>query len=115
MLQGTDSLGCSTVKNLLYSLQVQTCDVGLRKESILRMTQVQIFPNPCTEQLHISLMGICEGVILTIFDLSGRIVLQTPLETEVTAIQLGLPAGIYLCEIKNSSGRQSTTRLAVAR
>ncbi|MBC8172968.1 MAG: T9SS type A sorting domain-containing protein [Chitinophagales bacterium] len=72
----------------------------------------EIFPNPATDEFHISTDKLFEGgkVEINIYDLAGEIVLQKQINALPTHYLLhisALPAGTYYIEIKNDSYKKS--------
>jgi hypothetical protein len=69
-------------------------------------TVYSVYPNPVTEQLHISINGQAAGKeMLVLCDITGRAVLQTPLERSHTAIDVkALQPGMYLYRIMRQGG-----------
>ena len=73
--------------------------------------EVRWYPNPFEEVLHLESHGITGDVQFTLYDASGRIVLQqsltlSPQDTRVFSLASLLP-GIYACEIVGAAGQWS--------
>ena len=70
---------------------------------------VSVFPNPASESVQVQFMnGKDEEAVITIYDLTGKIVFQTnPLQEREGSYQLdisSLPSGIYMIGVKTASG-----------
>lgn len=63
---------------------------------------IQIYPNPATNQLTASGHPTTGKHYLTLHDVTGRTVLQQPLQTGDTNLSIvHLPTGLYVYEIRN--------------
>lgn len=78
-----------------------------RAKSILSLNetsmenQVKVFPNPSTGELNvISVQNIQE---IKVRDLSGKLVLSQQYEAGTVSIQLKLPRGLYLLEVRGEN------------
>ncbi|MCB9204548.1 MAG: T9SS type A sorting domain-containing protein [Flavobacteriales bacterium] len=72
----------------------------------------QVFPNPTTGEVRISIDNTQGQTLLRVFNMSGKLVREEQLGTQ-TAFNLQLPeeAGIYLVQLTDSVGRSSSVRL----
>jgi hypothetical protein len=95
-----DSLGCDTPGCHLIGIE----------ERVLSMPELEVFPNPFSEQMHLVLPEGFSGGKLVLFDVQGR----RAMETEVPAnwgqqnfsLETGhLKPGIYLLELTDRDGR----------
>ena len=77
----------------------------------LANSRITIFPNPATSQIHIS--GAEKGTRISIYDLSGRIILIKNIDTEILDVEM-LESGMYLIEVQ-SKGITETQRLVVSK
>lgn len=74
-------------------------------------TSVKVFPNPATEELHIS--NLPAGITLHIFDASGRIALQRgylDAQPELVIPVADWPAGVYTINLYNQQDQLGTAR-----
>jgi hypothetical protein len=74
-------------------------------------TSVKVFPNPATDELHIS--NLPAGITLHIFDASGRIVLQRgylDAQPELVIPVADWPAGVYTINLYNQQDQLGTAR-----
>jgi hypothetical protein len=66
---------------------------------------VAIWPNPVTTQILISNDKVNQYTKAKVFDLTGKIMLEKTLESDVTSIPVNeLPAGTYIVKIENTKG-----------
>jgi len=74
---------------------------------ISKTTKVKIFPNPASEQLHISITAPDETIeIVQLLDLQGKVVMQKKLNTAAAQLDIqNLPAGAYLLRGYTKSGK----------
>ena len=71
----------------------------------LEGTAISIFPNPFTDVLFIENKNIDTSSFVEVFDIHGKIILETTLDIETTSISLShLERGVYFVRIKNKSG-----------
>lgn len=95
-----DSLGCDTPGCHLISIE----------ERILSIQELEVFPNPFEDEMHIVLPEEFGGGMLVLYDVNGCKALETRIQTSLTgqavAIQTGcLRPGMYLLEISGKDGR----------
>jgi hypothetical protein len=63
-----------------------------------------IYPNPASDELNIDLTGNTQFRNIIIMDLSGRIIMQSPVETGINKVAVqSLKSGIYLVKLKGDS------------
>lgn len=76
-----------------------------------QLPDLQLFPNPAHDQLHLSGLGSAEAQV-TLLDLLGRPVLPaaTLAAGQALALPATLPAGVYLVRVQTATG-QRTERL----
>lgn len=60
-----------------------------------------LYPNPATDRVHIWLQGVSDRAQLRMYDLSGKVVLETLVQTGVSEISAaGIPVGLYITELR---------------
>ena len=99
-----DRLYAATYGRGLWSSPVQDSNLGL--ESILVSNSVQIYPNPATAELNISLTFPKE-VDIRIFDLSGKLLVYEAnkmIENTHSVDVSSLSSGIYFLRMNSDSG-----------
>jgi hypothetical protein len=71
------------------------------------LTQIKIFPNPASNQIHITLTAPDETIeIVQLLDLQGKVVVQKKLNTAAAQLDIqNLPAGAYLLRGYTKSGK----------
>jgi hypothetical protein len=82
-------------------ISIQTSPVGLQENSI---QSFQIFPNPVADFLELKLLPSVplEDKISRIFDISGKLILQTDLKSRASKIDVKhLQSGLYFLQIDN--------------
>ena len=90
---GTDTL-CDTVTITL---------TGVSKNS-KTISAVQVYPNPATDQLNISIDETLLGAQLNIYDVAGALVLQSKIQNLKSKIDCSAyPSGVYIAEIKTGN------------
>ncbi|MBN2747731.1 MAG: T9SS type A sorting domain-containing protein [Bacteroidales bacterium] len=69
--------------------------------------QIKIFPNPASDQLHISLTASAETIeVVQLLDLQGKVVMQKELNTAATQLDIrNLPSGAYLIRGYTKTGK----------
>ena len=81
--------------------------------------QLQASPNPFNNEITVSyqLEGSSKNGVVTMTDISGRIVSEQVLESPNGKINLGenLNAGIYFIRLKNESGESKTLKVVKTR
>ena len=109
-----------TLNNTYYH-----CDTlylyGVGSEALLSNNTLQIYPNPATDEIHISVSGYetSENVLLEVFDMYGRSVqaIRIPgseLGGNLSISSKGLDTGIYILSITGNTFR-ATGRIRVMR
>lgn len=85
-----------------------------------RPPSFNIFPNPSHGLINIAIEGLSsnEATLVTIFDINGKLLKQTPINTATnTSIArvnlMDLQKGMYFIEIKTTSGYSKVTRVAI--
>jgi hypothetical protein len=78
------------------------------------VTSFSIYPNPTTNYVNISLQ--IEDAMLSIYDLTGRLVLEKSLRTGTNTIDVNrLNAGIYQSHITSNGSTISTDKIVISR
>ncbi|RQO29879.1 hypothetical protein DBR32_14985 [Taibaiella sp. KBW10] len=76
---------------------------------------INIYPNPATNTVTISIKGFTDKANLEIYDLAGRIIKSEILSVEKTNIDIsGITEGIYLIKL-NINGHMQTKKLSIIR
>ncbi len=99
----TDDNGCSNLDSTY--IVVDEITRNLDQPDLFRH---EIFPNPCSGSLYLSIIGTTENLTINIMDLRGRRVFQIQglnvIENDITELRLGvIPKGVYVFEIKGSN------------
>jgi hypothetical protein len=71
---------------------------------------IVIYPNPAKEQVYVS--GAPQGSVISILDLSGRIIQSQIADSEKIALNLNLSKGLYFVQVKNKD-MQAVQKLIV--
>ena len=75
--------------------------------------QFTIYPNPATNAVFIASQTIDFPATVTLFDMTGKLLLKHTIGNPQSAIPVsGLDSGIYLLNIADHSGKQSTMKLS---
>lgn len=94
----TDVNGCTA-----QSEPIEILDVGLGNAE--GNGAVLLYPNPANETLHITGLQNQDGDMVSLYDLSGRCMLQTVLQNSGGTIHIGqIPEGLYLCRVSTKGG-----------
>lgn len=72
-------------------------------------TTLRLYPNPASEVLHIE--GVAQGRSVTLFDLTGRKVVETAFAPEISLN--GLPDGLYLVRIITADGKAMHQKISI--
>lgn len=76
-----------------------------------RALQFSVHPNPATEAVRIEGHGLSEVQLL---DISGRTVLRESIVSNRHTLRLaGVPAGLYLVELRDAQGRRAAERIVI--
>jgi len=77
--------------------------------------EINIYPVPANEQLHIDLGRIPEhNTVVRVTDLTGRILLITPLTSQINTLNIShLPAGIYTAEVTTNGDTPMRTKIII--
>lgn len=93
--------------------QPDLCQAVSTDETALADWQIEVFPNPTSDQLHVRFSADKTGSLrATVVDLLGRVVLsELPLDTpEASTLDCsGWLPGVYLLVLQDSDTRASTT------
>jgi hypothetical protein len=77
--------------------------------SLLSSSQIELYPNPTTDQLYIGFNGSFDDIEVTIFSIEGKLMqkneLQSAVNSEKNISTAELPAGVYFLEIKTKQGK----------
>jgi len=103
----TDSHNCTAFSNV-YDLLSGIGDRFLTKPVLL-------YPMPVAETLFIGNLPDNGIYNATLYDLSGRVVLQTTLSNNLGLKVNHLPNGMYICKVSDSTGRFDVQKVVVAR
>ncbi|MBI1222643.1 MAG: T9SS type A sorting domain-containing protein [Bacteroidetes bacterium] len=76
---------------------------------------IEIYPNPSNSKFRINLSGTPDKYLVTVFDITGREVLNPISMVDKTIIidVSGLASGTYMCQVKNSNGEFVTKKVIV--
>ena len=77
---------------------------------VFSANQINVFPNPATQRVHVT---ASVGAIVSLFDVTGRLVSQKSASSETVTINLqGLSEGMYIIRV-NQNGQTSSRKLMV--
>lgn len=87
------------------------------KDLLLKTWDVDLFPNPATNQITIVSKAESESLKILIKDLTGRTILNQNLKTSgfIANLDLDLINGAYLITLSNSNNEKVTKKLLIAR
>jgi hypothetical protein len=107
----TDSAGCTVVDPDAFDVIVIPLSLD---ESSMR-PEIRVFPNPTSTFVHIEYAGPQSGRIeVHISDIYGRLVLQTMVTEELTAIDVrNLAAGVYFYQLRNNRSSLASGRFVI--
>ena len=97
---GVPSMGFSAGDvELQFEFSIFDCAVNTVSD-IIENNALRLFPNPASDQLSILFDGGDGREILSITDVSGRVVVREPLQTSRRILDVsGLPAGLYVIRL----------------
>ena len=78
-----------------------TSSVGL-SEAKTKPIQFELFPNPTQGRLNIKLEKAAVGEQLRIFNLTGKLMLESTIKKDQLSLNLDLPTGLYLVSINQT-------------
>lgn len=103
----TDANGCTDSSSV--ELQVQEC-TGISKNNFTN--QLVLFPNPAKNSVHVSCSEMLPHSSLSISDASGRLVLEMPINSYETEVNVSnLSNGLYIVSIKSENSILKTIKL----
>jgi hypothetical protein len=86
-------------------------DISLNSgiQEILNKANINIFPNPASDELHINLAGYKSEIIrMNILDMRGRVVMAREILQRDNSFDIsGLTNGVYIIELRNSNYKSS--------
>lgn len=99
VVTGESASGCNVSDTITI---VVGNGVGINETNL---SSVSIYPNPTTGLITVDLNNeILENGLLTITNLSGQVVIETPIINKISTIDVsGLPNGIYSLTLKDAS------------
>lgn len=83
--------------------------------------QIQVYPNPATSAVMVSLAVTPSGVEgaaqtkFNLYNLTGQLVLEKPINQQQTNVELDLPEGVYIYKIFTDGQLLKTDKLVVVR
>jgi hypothetical protein len=100
----------SGTNNGLTNVATQTCTTsscittGIKKVSTETALTIQLYPNPCSENIQVKIAEQYIHTTYSITDVLGKIITTGKLDATLTGIQTSnLPAGIYVFILNNAS------------
>jgi extracellular elastinolytic metalloproteinase len=93
-----------------YNLRIST-GASLTENELITLKGVQVFPNPVSESVTISVQDLQGLADIRLFDIYGRMVVQKRSNQSATQIDLSaLTAGVYMVKVKND-GKESNFKI----
>lgn len=92
------------------------CDtLGLSNQNLIQSPQIELYPNPATDKIHLEWPEGPSYFTLRIFDSTGKLMHQECAQnTGKQSIPLfQYPVGIYMLQVEDESGRRVNRRFAV--
>lgn len=112
----------SIYNNLLFNYVVVPLHKYLLKlppaglQNVNASYDIQVYPNPASDYLHVKMDRRTENTKLEIFDMTGRKLISNELANKESDIPVtSLPAGLYIVRIHNAEGYQLSKKIEVAR
>jgi hypothetical protein len=88
-----------------------SCESLINSISEINVYHLNIFPNPATDYIIIDIEGYSGATEIVMFDMSGRIVLQSQYKKEISV--KSLPVGMYIIHVYNSAGQKYSGKVVV--
>ncbi|MDT8412114.1 MAG: T9SS type A sorting domain-containing protein [Vicingaceae bacterium] len=77
---------------------------------------MQVYPNPVSNELTISIEDVNGIYMLNMYQISGKLIIEEKLNTSISNIDVSsLENGIYFYEIISESGERLTGKVSVVR
>jgi len=95
------------VKNVDYIVTEEgiISDYNTKTDEVF-IQELTIYPNPVEGQLRVTSYELQEGVLYSIFGVTGQVLMQGKLSGETTTIDVKtLPNGVYLIKVGNATGK----------
>jgi len=74
-------------------------------EFTLSGNKISMYPNPTANVLHISTEKLMTNTHLSIYSLTGKLIMQTELKDQTTSLNISkLKSGVYILKVSNTEG-----------
>jgi extracellular elastinolytic metalloproteinase len=94
-----------------YTLRVSTGTASLTENDLITLKGVNVFPNPVSKSITVSVQDLQGLADIRLFDMFGRMVVQKRSNQSATQIDLSaLTAGVYMVKVKND-GKESNFKI----
>ncbi len=80
---------------------INPCTIGINENE--NENYISLFPNPVANQCHIKAKGFINSII-SIYDVTGRILIKQIFNEDATINVAGLKAGVYMLQVKSEKG-----------
>jgi hypothetical protein len=94
----------SAAQNIYQTPLYNSCYLILSNGELKSKTSVSVYPTILNDRLHINKNGIDGKILVTLFDPSGKIILEKNIENEQSEITLPtLSEGMYFCRLSGKN------------
>lgn len=96
-----------TIRDFLYEVVICSSDTASSVENILASNEINFYPNPATNKLHIAINEKNNAIYkLSIYDVNGKLVLFRNINSESIIDVNGINNGIYFAVIQDDLRKQ---------
>ncbi|MDR0367671.1 MAG: leucine-rich repeat domain-containing protein [Bacteroidales bacterium] len=89
-------------KNFTNILQDNDCDMAV--EDLVAEDSINIYPNPATDNIFISLREMITEAVFTLYDMQGRVLIRREITGEDMISVNEFAAGIYIYNVRTAKG-----------
>ena len=100
----------TTAANFLYYTFFCTSGVGIK--DMAKENEINVYPNPATEQLNVLLTNTNDYASVQLLDGTGRIISEKAVSAATTTFERGqIPAGVYFVKVMAKDATFSVKRV----
>ena len=104
----------NTGEEVMFGGYAPNCDQDVLEITEFQFNDVQLFPNPATDNLQITVASIHDVSGVDVYDVQGRLVQTLVLTSNTTTVELSsFGAGIYYFTFTNADNQQLTKKVVV--
>jgi hypothetical protein len=103
--------GSANNATLCYTLRVVTGTASFGDEGLIVDNRINVFPNPVSKTVTVSIPGIQGQADIQVFDIFGRMLVQKNSSQSTTQVDVSKFApGIYMVKVRNE-GKETSIKI----